>query len=65
VTAKGPADKAGLQSGDIIISIDGTNVAAAPFMTLQKYSAGDSLSVVVMRNGKQKTLTIKLGSSGS
>ena len=63
VTKGGPADKAGLQAGDRIVSIDGTEIAAKDDLgtLMQKHSAGDTLSVTVARDGQMQTVSVTLG----
>jgi putative serine protease PepD len=64
VTAGGPASSAGLQTGDIIRSIDGTPAASTEqlvALTLSKRS-GDQVKVTYERDGKETTTTITLGS---
>lgn len=63
--AKGPADKAGVQNGDIITKIDGVTPTTTPFLTFSPHSPSDSVVLTVLRSGKEKTLTVKLTSSGS
>lgn len=65
VMAKGPAEKAGIKSGDTLLSFDGTELVGDIFTVLQKYHVGDSVKVVLNRESKQKTVTVVLGSLGS
>ena len=67
VTAGGPADKAGLKSGDRIVSVDGTEVAQKTDLgtILQGHSAGDVLSITVARNGQMQTFSLTLGEKTS
>jgi len=56
------AKNAGIEAKDIIVKMDGvkvTNSAHLKFL-LYKHNIGDSVKVTVMRNGKEKELTIKL-----
>lgn len=58
-----PAAKAGLQVGDIFISVDGTDVkekSASEISTLIKGSDDGEVEVVVERNGKEKTFNLSL-----
>ena len=64
VVAKGPADKAGVQSGDIITELDGQAVTADIFSLVSKYQPGDALKIGILRQGTTKELTAKLGTSG-
>jgi S1-C subfamily serine protease len=59
------ADSAGIQSGDVIVGIDGTSVGSASDLThaMVKYSPGDQVSVEwVDSSGQSHTATVELGS---
>lgn len=59
----GPADDAGIKKGDIIIKIEDneiSNVAELRYY-LYKYNPGDTITLKVNRNSKEKTIKIKLG----
>ncbi len=64
-----PADKAGIQQGDIITELDGRTVSSMTQLqdTLQYYAAGEKVDVVVQRSGdngyEAQTLSITLGSA--
>ncbi len=62
-----PADKAGLQAGDIITGIDNTQIDAthAYLNTLFQYAAGDTVTLTINRNGRTIQLKATLGASGS
>ena len=59
----GPADKAGIQSGDVIVSVNGQDVASAEDLgsILGDLKPGDNVPIVIDRNGQQQTLTVTLG----
>ncbi len=60
VSAGGPADKAGLQSGDLIVKLAGqdiTNIYDYTF-AIDAVKIGEATEVVVMRNGEKVTLSI-------
>ncbi len=64
VVPGGPADKAGLQEGDIITELDGkpaTGPSQLQALTLT-HRAGDTVSVTYERNGQSHNTTIVLGS---
>ncbi len=67
VAANSPASQAGLQVGDIIIAIDSTNLdeTHAYINTLFQYSAGDTVTITLNRNGQQVQLQATLGESTS
>ncbi|MFA6940113.1 MAG: trypsin-like peptidase domain-containing protein [Clostridiaceae bacterium] len=60
-----PAELAGLQKGDVIISFDGTEVkTVAKLNSLKlKHKSGDKVKVIVNRDGSKKTLTLTLKTS--
>ncbi len=67
VEEDGPADQAGIQSGDIIQKFDGTTVQTYENLTnqLAYYKAGEKVEVVVARaeggQYKEQTVTVTLG----
>ena len=62
VSADSASEKAGLQSGDIITAVDGIEVSTAEELNAQKntHSAGDTIEVTYVRNGKEHTAEITL-----
>ena len=66
VTANSPATQAGLQVGDIITGIDSTTLdeTHAYINTLFHYSAGDTVTLTLVRNGRQIQVQATLGESG-
>ena len=63
VVKGGPADKAGLQAGDRIVSVDGSEVATQSDLgtLMQKHAAGDTLSITIAREGQMQTVNVTLG----
>jgi S1-C subfamily serine protease len=63
VVAGGPADAAGIKTGDIIISIEGQAIDSTHLLTdiLVQYAPGRTVSVDVYRDGKTMTLPVTLG----
>ena len=63
VVKGGPAEKAGLQAGDRIVSVDGTEIASKDDLgtLMQKHAAGDTLSITVARGGQMQTVSLTLG----
>jgi len=63
VTPESPADKAGIQRGDVIVSFDGNKIEEThdlPYL-VAKTPVGETVSVGVMRKGAQKTVNVKIG----
>lgn len=62
VTSYSIADKAGIQSGDIITKFNGKTVKTTSELNTIKsqLNAGDSVQVEIYRDGETKTLTVKL-----
>ncbi|WP_317856323.1 S1C family serine protease [Chakrabartyella piscis] len=54
------AESAGLQVGDIIVALDDTSIDTASALTaaITAYSAGDSATLTINRDGSTKTLTV-------
>jgi serine protease Do len=59
----GPAEKAGVMPGDVVLSVNGHSVKDSTDLTRQVAAShtGDTLSLVVMRAGQQKTINVKSG----
>ena len=57
-----PADELGIESGDILISIDGTRISGAEDLetVLYNYEAGDTVSIVIVRSGQYYQADLKL-----
>ena len=63
VTAGGPAEKAGIQRGDVILEFDGAAVGRMnelPRLVAQR-APGTAVKVVVLRKGEKKTFKVTLG----
>ena len=58
------ADDAGLKTGDVIIEINGNKISNVAYLRyeLYKYNVGDNIKVTFIRDGKNKTVSIKLSS---
>ncbi len=57
-----PADKAGVQENDIIVSVNGTSIDDNHTLAreVQKYQPGDTIELKVLRKGSDKILKVKL-----
>ena len=62
VIAGSDAESAGLQKDDTIVKFDGVKVKSSAHLKflLYKYNIGDSIKLLIMRDGKEKELTLKL-----
>jgi serine protease Do len=60
---EGPSKEAGIEAGDVIITFDGKNVedANALVRTVGETEVGKAVRVIVLRDGKTKTLMVTLG----
>jgi putative serine protease PepD len=58
-----PADKAGIQIGDVVTSIDGKTVTAAPALqsAIDAKKPGDQITVTYTRGSSEKTVKVTLG----
>ena len=67
VTPGGPADKAGLQPGDIVQSVNGENVKASSDLPVLvgMMPPGTQLTLGIWRNGKHEEVQVTLGSSNT
>jgi Tol biopolymer transport system component len=62
-----PADKAGIKGGDVLVAMAGTRIDNLYDMTyaLQDHKPGETVDVVVLRNGERVTLRATLGTRGA
>lgn len=67
VRSGGPADKAGIKGGDVLVEMAGTRIENLYDMTyaLQDHKPGETIDVVVLRNNQRTTLRATLGSRGA
>jgi S1-C subfamily serine protease len=62
-TANGPAEKAGLQAGDVVVKVDGQDVTGANDVAaaIEDNKPGDKVQVTVRRGGSEQTIDVTLG----
>ncbi len=65
VVDDGPAEEAGIESGDILIEIEGNKIGSTKDLrkVLKKYKPNDTVKVVIIRNNGQKDYKVALGES--
>lgn len=62
VIKESPADKAGIKKGDVILKIDGEKITDMDDLHyVVKKNPGKEVKIEVLRKGKKKTLSVKLG----
>jgi len=61
----GPAEKAGLKAGDIILKIDGTNIDQTNSLSalINKHKVGDKVALTILRAGQEQTIEVTLGAA--
>ncbi|WP_097982689.1 S1C family serine protease [Streptomyces sp. f150] len=65
VAEDGPADKAGIKSGDVITQVEGQRVHSGEelIVKIRAHRPGDDLDLKLTRGGEERTVTLKLGSA--
>lgn len=60
-----PASSAGIKTNDIIVKINGADVKNIAYLRyyLYQYKTGETIKVTLYRDGKQKEVSVKLGTS--
>ena len=63
VSKGGPAQAAGIQNGDVVVAVDGKEVEGVKELQLMVAAKlpGADVSVKLLRDGKEKVVTVKLG----
>ena len=66
VTEDSPADFADMEYGDIILSVDGSELKSPGHLTrlIRKHNPGDKVTLQVIHDGKQKSLKLELSEYG-
>jgi putative serine protease PepD len=67
VTPGGPADKAGIEPGDLIVEVEGERITNADelIVAIRRRVPGSRISVTYVRDGHRSTVTVVLGSQRS
>lgn len=62
-----PADKAGLEQGDIIIAIDGEDIKNSDELIdfVEGYKPGERIKIKIVRDGDEDVVAVKLGERGA
>lgn len=65
IVKNGPSDKAGLKLGDIILKLDGVEIKESGdiIKVRDSHKVGDTIDVVIDREGKEMTLKLTIGDS--
>ena len=63
VTAGGPADRAGLRQGDIVLRFNGTRIANARALVpeIARTRTGDAVEIKIFRDGARQVVTATIG----
>ncbi|MER8222900.1 trypsin-like peptidase domain-containing protein [Streptomyces sp. NPDC094143] len=66
VTAGGPGARAGIKAGDVITEVDGRRIHSGEELIVKTraHRPGDRLELTVERGGRERTVSLVLGSSG-
>jgi serine protease Do len=67
VTPRGPADRAGLQAGDVVTALNGQPVVSSSELTRRvgEASAGDNLRLDILRDGRRQAVVVRSGTRPS
>ncbi|GAA3872558.1 S1C family serine protease [Tessaracoccus defluvii] len=67
VTPDSPAEAAGLRAGDLVVSVDGAPVASTESLValVRAGRVGEPMELVVLRNGKEETITVTPAAAAS
>src|SRR5262249_37349679 len=59
--AAGPAARAGIQAGDVIVSVGATKVTSPEQLKAQIDKAGDHIALLIERNGQKIFVPVRVG----
>ena len=64
VSSGSPAQKAGLEVGDVIVAVDGTRVSGSSDVVVQirTHAPGETVTLTVKRGSGERQVKVKLGS---
>jgi serine protease Do len=67
VVSGGPAEKAGIEAGDVIVALDGDDIAQVKELTrkIAAMSPDSKAELEVLRNGERKKLDVRIGRTPS
>ena len=67
VNSGGPADRAGIKVGDVIVAVGGQRTAGADAViaAIRSHQPGQRVDVTVQRNGSKRTVTLTLADAAS
>jgi putative serine protease PepD len=67
VIAGGPAARAGLKAGDVIVAADGERITSPEelIVAIRKHAPGDRMTLTYLRGGERHSTTVVLGSARS
>ncbi|MFH1855006.1 MAG: trypsin-like peptidase domain-containing protein [bacterium] len=67
VISDSPAEKAGIKQGDVILKVNNEEINENKSLPsiLSKYSPGDEINILIMRDNNQTTIKLKLGEVSS
>lgn len=65
VTEDSPADRAGLRVGDFVVNVEGESLRDEVTLSdlIGRYEPGDEVEMVVWRDGRERHITVTLGSN--
>ena len=67
LTPGGPADRAGVESGDVVVEFDGRKITSVEdlYAALRETSPGDTASLKLIRQGKDESVDVRLANRPS